>query len=110
MTEDDINEILHYCHWIPMKQGFSQAFISKKYPGYSLASMFELLKSSGALVKDGGHHSGWKARKKLPQVVQDLFTKDYNAHVCQGVQTSTNFGLKLCSGTVHHSTSHIVRK
>ncbi len=72
MTEDEVNEILHYCHWIPALRGFSGKFIASTYPGYSLDSMLELLKSSGALVKDRNHFSGWKARKKLPQVIKDL--------------------------------------
>ena len=65
LTPDDVREVLHHCHWIPMKNGATDVFVARKYPGYALSSLVELLKRGGALAGDRLHFAGLRPRKDL---------------------------------------------
>lgn len=35
LTVDEIRDITHYAHWIPIVRGYHHEFIEKRYPGWS---------------------------------------------------------------------------
>lgn len=74
LNREDIDEILHYCHWIAAKRGDQQRFLSKKYPGWSMDILIQRLKESKSIVKARRtpdcypHFSGYQVRAKFDTV------------------------------------------
>lgn len=65
LTTDDVQEILHHCHWIALKNGATNLFLARRYPGFALNGLLEILKRGGALAVDRQHFSGLRPRKDL---------------------------------------------
>ncbi len=47
LTPDDVREVLRHCHWIAMKNGAADLFVSRNYPGYALSNLVDTLKRGG---------------------------------------------------------------
>jgi len=65
LTPDDVREVLRHCHWIAMKNGAADLFVSRNYPGYALSNLVDTLKRGGALAGDKQHFAGLRPRKDL---------------------------------------------
>jgi hypothetical protein len=71
LNREDIDEILHYCHWIAAKRGDQQRFLSSNYPGWSMGDLMQQLITSKAVVKSrstpdkSAHFSGYQVRARF---------------------------------------------
>jgi hypothetical protein len=71
LSRSDIEETLHYAHWIAAKNGAQNRFVMSKYPSYTFATLMETLKESKCLARSqsrGGefaHFSGYKVRANI---------------------------------------------
>ncbi len=68
LTPDDAREVLRHCHWIAIKNGAADLFVSRNYPGYALSNLVDTLKHGGALVATLRRKSGDVRRTTLPIV------------------------------------------
>ena len=42
-----IDQVLHHCHWIPVRRGFTAAFLAQHWPGWSLQRLIEVFDAAG---------------------------------------------------------------
>jgi uncharacterized protein (DUF433 family) len=68
LTREDVQQILHYAHWIAAKNGEQNRFLQKNYPGWSMAMLMKALIDAKCLVKARGHFSGYQVRATLTTV------------------------------------------
>ena len=70
LSRRDLEEILHYAHWIAAKSG-AQRKLMAKYPGYSFAGLMRTLIDHKCLAqsrsRDGelAHFSGYRVRQRV---------------------------------------------
>ena len=71
LTRADIEEVLHYAHWIAAKNGTQAKFVNSKYPHHTFRSLIEAISDTGCLVKSRtrgnklAHFSGLKVRSEI---------------------------------------------
>ncbi|GAA3200632.1 hypothetical protein [Microbacterium terregens] len=46
----DVNRLLHYGHPIPVSRGFTAAFVSENYPGWTWNELIGVLKDAGVVI------------------------------------------------------------
>ena len=64
LSRQDIDHILHYAHWMPVRKGITQAFLKDKYPGWTLGGFKEVFDRAQILLKTKGH-PGWRCHWNL---------------------------------------------
>ena len=51
LSRSDLEEILHYGHWIAVFKGLHEKFVADNYPGYTWATLIQELRESDVLVR-----------------------------------------------------------
>ena len=54
-TAEDVRDLAHYGHAIPVMKGFTQDYVNKHYPGWSWSQLVNTLKRAGLYAKKEGH-------------------------------------------------------
>ena len=54
-TADDVRELAHYGHSIPMGRGFTRDFMNDRYPGWQRGQLMNVLRRADLYVKNEGH-------------------------------------------------------
>jgi hypothetical protein len=101
LTRAHVDKVLHYTHWIPMSKGFTQQFLARNYPGWTLGSLVGLFDKAGIRIApsdnegaSGAPHGGrchWQVAAFYFNDAQDFhvvwdrelpFDKEYLAMKC----------------------------
>lgn len=53
LAREQVDEVLHYTHWIPNTRGFTRQFFDEHYPGETLGRFMAVFKAAGILLDDG---------------------------------------------------------
>lgn len=67
LSRAEVDQVLHYTHWIPNTRGFTERFFAHQYPGGSLGTFVAAFRAAGILLSDhhGTPHGGrchWRVR------------------------------------------------
>lgn len=67
LSRADIDEVLHYTHWIPASRGITDRFFADRYPGGSLGAFVAIFRAASIILRDhvGSPHGGrchWRLR------------------------------------------------
>ena len=54
-TADDVRELAHYGHPIPIGRGFTRDYVNKNYPGWQWGQLMNVLRRADLYVKNEGH-------------------------------------------------------
>jgi hypothetical protein len=54
-TADDVRELAHFGHSIPMGRGFTCDFMNDRYPGWQWGQLMNVLRRADLYVKNEGH-------------------------------------------------------
>jgi hypothetical protein len=54
-TAEDVRDLAHYGHAIPIMKGFTQDYVNHHYPGWSWSQLVNTLKRAGLYAKKEGH-------------------------------------------------------
>ena len=55
LTGDDVRELAHYGHSIPIGRGFTRDYVNKNYPGWQWGQLMNVLRRADLYVKNEGH-------------------------------------------------------
>lgn len=53
-TKEQLNELLHYGHMVPIGRGFTREYVDKHYPGWTWNQLVRVLRAAGVYVDRGG--------------------------------------------------------
>ena len=103
LTRAHVDKVLHYTHWIPISKGFTQQFLAREYPGWTLGTLIGLFDAAGIRITpadnegaSGAPHGGrchWQVTAFYFNDADDFhvewnrdlpFDKDYLAMKCEG--------------------------
>lgn len=54
-TAEDVRELAHYGHSIPIGRGFTRDYVNKNYPGWQWGQLMNVLRRADLYVKNEGH-------------------------------------------------------
>jgi hypothetical protein len=55
LTAEDVRELAHYGHPIPIGRGFTRDFMIDRYPGWQWGQLMNVLRRADLYVKNEGH-------------------------------------------------------
>jgi hypothetical protein len=55
LTADDVRDLAHYGHAIPISKGYTLAYVNTHYPGWSWSQLVNTLKRAGLYAKKEFH-------------------------------------------------------
>ena len=55
LTGEDVRELAHYGHPIPIGRGFTRDYVNKNYPGWQWGQLMNVLRRADLYVKNEGH-------------------------------------------------------
>lgn len=78
-----VDKLLHYTHWIPVSRGFTDDFLHKNWPGWSLAgaiavldaAQIRVLPTSDRACAPHGGYCHWKVREIHFNSSSDFFVE-----------------------------------
>ena len=70
LTRYDIDRIMHFAHFIPVKKGLHQKHIDDKYPGWTWNQMVRLLRDTGVLIERAGGGVSLPLETRIPACQQ----------------------------------------
>lgn len=53
-SRGDLNELLHYGHFIPVGKGLTHAYVRQNYPGWEWNELIAMLRLGGVIRKTAG--------------------------------------------------------